>query len=332
MKAKIGSSVLLVLLASFGAFGQSAAAPSPQGGPTSIFTTYEGKRLSGGEFTFHASVRGFSVEDHKLASKLMGREMPYRVILPSAYNHRDSSQRFPVIYLLHGLNGHFNNWTENAKLADHAAKYPVIIVTPEGGDGWYTDSVSSQNDKFESYIVQELMPEIEKRFRTLAVRDKRAIAGLSMGGFGAIKFGLKYPDRFLLAGSFSGALGAASISEKKFPGAIGKTVDAIFGPDGSATRNANDIFAMIRSMTPERKKSIPFLYLDCGTEDFLFQNNREFVDLLIEKGVAHEYRQLPGKHDWKYWDKQVQEFLRLADRMFAASQAAPAAAVSRGRS
>lgn len=248
----------------------------------------------------------------------MGRKMPYRVVLPAGYSDaKNSAIRYPTIYLLHGLMGHYNNWTDLTKLDAYAQAYQAIIVTPEGGDGWYTDSVSSANDKYESYIVQELIPEIEKRFRTLATREKRAIAGLSMGGFGAIKFGLKYPDRFVLAGSFSGALGAASITEKRFPGAIGKSVDAIFGPDGSETRKANDIFEMIRSITPERKKTIPFLYLDCGTGDFLFQNNREFINLLIEKGVAHEYRQLPGAHDWKYWDKQVQEFLRLADRTFS---------------
>jgi putative tributyrin esterase len=162
-----------------------------------------------------------------------------------------------------------------------------------------------------------LIPEIEKKYRTLSNRDERAVAGLSMGGFGALKFGLKYPDKFVLAGSFSGALGAAEITEKQFPGAIGKTINGIFGPVDSVTRRSNDIFAIIRSLTPERMKTIPFIYLDCGTEDFLFQNNREFVNLLIEKKVPHEFRELPGAHDWKYWDKQVQEFLKIADRVFA---------------
>lgn len=254
--------------------------------------------------------------NYKLDSKLMGREMPYRVVYPEAYLARPN-ERFPVIYLLHGLTGHFNNWTENAKLIDHAAKHRVIIVNPEGGDGWYTDSVSNDKEKWESYIIQELIPEVDRKFRTLAARDKRAIAGLSMGGFGALKFGMKYPDRFVLAGSFSGALGAAQITEKQFPGAIGKTIDGIFGPDGSESRKANDLFAMVRSLTPEKMKAIPFIYFDCGTEDFLFQNNREFVNLLVEKKVPHEYRQLPGAHDWKYWDKQVQEFLRLADKAFS---------------
>ncbi|MDI1242440.1 MAG: alpha/beta hydrolase family protein [bacterium] len=248
----------------------------------------------------------------------MGREMPYRVIFPSKYSEERDS-RFPVLYLLHGLTGNADNWVTLTKLASVARQYRMIIVTPEGGNGWYTDSVSDGKEKWESYIVQELIPEVDKKFRTLPTRDKRAIAGLSMGGFGSLKFGLKYPDKFVLAGSFSGALGAADISEKTMAGAIGKTIDGIFGPVGSDTRKSNDLFGIIRAMTPEKAKTIPFIYLDCGTEDFLFQNNRNFVSLLVEKKVPHEYRQLPGVHDWKYWDRQVQEFLRLADKAFTGS-------------
>lgn len=257
-----------------------------------------------------------TVSEQKLTSKLMGRDMPYRVIVPIHYSESAQS-RYPVVFLLHGLTGHYNNWTELTKLANYLAAYDIIVVTPEGGDGWYTDSVSSGNEKWESYIVRELIPEVDNRFRTLAIREKRAIAGLSMGGFGSLKFGLKYPDKFVLAGSFSGALGAAQITEKQFPGAIGKTIEGIFGPVDSETRKSNDIFSIVRELSPEKMKATPFIYLDCGTEDFLFQNNRDFVNLLIEKKVPHEYRQLPGVHDWKYWDKQVQEFLRIANRTFA---------------
>ncbi|MEO5858576.1 MAG: alpha/beta hydrolase family protein [Pyrinomonadaceae bacterium] len=263
-----------------------------------------------------SSALAANVSEHKLASSLMGREMPYRVIAPVEKTVA-KDERYPVIYLLHGLTGHFNNWTELTKLSDYANGYKVIIITPEGGDGWYTDSVSNDKEKWESYIVQELIPEVDKKFRTWPTRDNRAIAGLSMGGFGSLKFGLKYPDKFVLAGSFSGALGAADITEKTVAGAIGKTIDGIFGPVGSDTRRSNDLFGIIRAMTPEKAKTIPFIYLDCGTEDFLFQNNRDFVSLLVEKKVPHEYRQLPGVHDWKYWDKQVQEFLQLADRTFS---------------
>ena len=254
----------------------------------------------------------------QLDSRLMGKPMPYQVVYPVGYKNRlEAEKRYPVIFLLHGLTGHYDNWVSKTLLVEYAAEHNIIVVTPEGGDGWYTDSVSGANEKWESYIVQELIPEIDKRFRTIPTRDKRAIAGLSMGGFGSLKFGLKYPDRFVLVGSFSGALGAASYTEKRIPGAIGRTIDGIFGPVGSDTRKSNDIFEIVRSLTPEKTKGLPFIYLDCGTEDFLFQNNRDFVALLSEKKVPHEYRQLPGAHNWAYWDRQVQEFLRLADRHFA---------------
>ncbi len=255
-----------------------------------------------------------SVEQGKLASTLMGREMPYRVVLP--YHWKRPRVKRPVIYLLHGLSGHFNNWTDLTKLQAYASRYGFVIVTPEGENGWYTDSVSKQTDKYESYIVKELIPEIEKTYGTGTSREYRGIAGLSMGGYGAIKFGLKYPDMFSLAGSFSGALGAASITEKEIPGAIGKSIESIFGPTGSDVRKSNDIFDMVRTATAEKIKNFPSLYLDCGTEDFLFQNNRDFIDLLLEKRVPHEFRQLPGSHNWKYWDAQVVEFLEIANRHF----------------
>jgi S-formylglutathione hydrolase FrmB len=193
----------------------------------------------------------------------------------------------------------------------------IILVTPEGENGWYTDGVTNEKDKYESYIIKELIPEVDKRFRTIADRKNRAIAGLSMGGFGALKFGMKYPEMFSLAGSFSGALGAATLPTAGPNAAALSSITTIFGPMDSETRKANDIFRMIREITPEQTKALPFLYIDCGTEDFLFQNNRDFIDLLIQKKVPHEYRQLPGGHTWIYWDKQVQEFLRLAERGFS---------------
>lgn len=251
----------------------------------------------------------------KLQSKLMGREMPYRVITPANYSTANEA-RYPVIYLLHGLTGHYDNWTDRTSLAAKAVDFKMIIVTPEGDNGWYTDSVSKATDKYESYIIKELIPEIDAKYRTINDRKGRAIAGLSMGGFGALKFGLKYPEMFSLAGSFSGAIGAASITEKDFPGPISKSIAEIFGLAGSETRKANDVFGIIREASTEKIKAFPFLYVDCGNQDFLIQNNREFATLLAEKKVPHEYRQLPGGHDWKYWDKQVLEFLQVAsDRL-----------------
>jgi S-formylglutathione hydrolase FrmB len=255
-----------------------------------------------------------TVENHKLNSKLMAREIPYRVVLPVNYKS-EKAGRYPVIYLLHGLTGHFDNWTDKSKLAEYAAKYDYIIVTPEGNNGWYSDSATVPNDRFETYITQELIPEIDKNFRTAADRNHRAVAGLSMGGYGSIKFGLKNAEMFALVGSFSGALGAASWTEKEIgKGFIAQSLVGVYGAADSRTRQENDIFKIVREMPADKIKNLPFVYLDCGTEDFLINNNRDFVNLLLEKKVKHEFRQLPGGHDWKFWDAQIQEFLELSEK------------------
>lgn len=254
------------------------------------------------------------VSTHQLKSKLMGRDMPYRVLLPAGYAEGTGpTRRYAVIYLLHGLTGHFSNWTDKTKVGEYAYQHRFIIVTAEGDNGWYTDSVSTPKDKYESYIVKELIPEIDAKFRTLASRENRMIAGLSMGGYGSLKFGLKYPEMFALVGSFSGALGAASFTEKN-AGGIGKGIDQIYGPEGSDTRKANDIFKIVTDLTPEKVKTLPFIYQSCGNEDFLIQSNRDFVKLLADKKIPHEYRQHPGIHDWVFWDDQVREFLDVAER------------------
>jgi len=248
---------------------------------------------------------------YKLKSKLMGREMPYRVIFPLAYLGQ-TREKFPVVYLLHGLAGHYDNWTDKTKIAEYSARYKFIVVTPEGGDGWYTDSATISTDKYEDYIIKELIPGIDAKFRTLADRDHRIIAGLSMGGYGAIKFGLKYPDLFSLVGSFSGALDAPLRGPKsEF---LRPSIISVFGPEDSKTRKDNDVYSILRAISADQIKNIPFIYLDCGTEDSFFQINRDFDALLVEKKIPHEFRELPGKHEWPYWDAQIKEFLQVANK------------------
>lgn len=255
----------------------------------------------------------------EIDSKLMGRKMPFNLILPQGYNENSRKKdRYPVIYLLHGLTGHYDDWANKTKLGKYAADYDYIIVMPEGDNGWYSDSSTVLKDKYESYIVKELIPKIDSEYRTKASRESRAVAGLSMGGYGAIKFGLKYPEIFSLSGSFSGALGAATWTEETLgsKGAAAESILSTYGKAESETRRQNDIFRMVRDSNSKNIPSLPFIYLDCGTEDFLFRNNRDFVALLIEKKIPHEFRQLPGGHNWKFWDSQIQEFLQLSEEFF----------------
>jgi putative tributyrin esterase len=264
-------------------------------------------------------------------SRLVGAPLPYNVILPADYKSGAARQRrYPALYLLHGLMGSASNWvSERSHLADYAARYPFIIVAVEGRNAWYTDSATAPAEKFESYIVKELIPDVDTRFRTIASREGRAVAGLSMGGYGSLKFGLKYPSLFAFAGSMSGALGAGAwLPDERLPEFARPSIARAYGPAGepdNETRKANDIFRLVRELTPEQVKALPYLYLDCGTEDFLLGDNRNFSALLVEKKVAHEFRQLPGGHEWPYWDRQVQEVLKLAAAKLTTARDAKAA-------
>jgi putative tributyrin esterase len=262
------------------------------------------------------------VETVNFESKLVGQALPYHVVLPPDYDASAArTLRYPVLYLLHGLAGSHNDWVSNrAHLAEYAAQYHIIIITPEGHDGWYTDSATVPNEKYESYIVQELIPDVERRYRALNVREARAIAGLSMGGYGALKFAVKYPDKFIFAASMSGALGAPAwnVNDKEMIDFVKPSLARVYGAMDNPVRAANDIFKLYDALSPEGSKQLPFIYLDCGTEDFLFDSNRTFAALLLKHKIPHEYRELPGKHEWPYWDSQVQEILRIAAHRLAA--------------
>jgi putative tributyrin esterase len=267
-------------------------------------------------------------------SKLVGKPLHYRVILPAGYNSSTGkdSRRYPLLYLLHGLSGHHTNWIEKTKLLGDALHFEMIIdalhfemiiVTPEGNDGWYTDSATVAADKYETYILKELLPDVESRFRTMEAREGRSIAGLSMGGYGALKFGVKYPDKFIFVASMSGALDAAvrSDSDPRFAWPyLRPSIMQTFGAPDSPTRPANDLHKLFRDFPAERLASLPFIYLDCGTEDGLFATNRELANILLERKIPHEFRQLPGAHNWQYWGAQVREVLKLAGRKMSAAR------------
>jgi putative tributyrin esterase len=296
--------VLVALIFSTGTRGVASASHVESFGPRNLQTS---------------ATQNPRVQTVQFESKLVGTTLPYNVLLPGGYNQpANKAKHYPVLYLLHGLTGHYTNWLDKTRLVDYTAGSDVIIVMPEGNNSWYTDSASVPTDKYESYIVQELIPDVEKRFRASSAREGRAIAGLSMGGYGALKFGIKHPELFVFAASMSGALDAASWTEADLKGleSIWRTLQPVYGAADSETRAANDLSKLFRELPAGRVAALPYVYLDCGTEDRLVQTNRSFADILLRQKIPHEYRQLPGNHSWTYWDAQVQEVLRIAANKF----------------
>jgi len=252
------------------------------------------------------------VETIQFQSTLVGKPLPYNVILPGDY--RASATRYPVLYLLHGWAGHYSDWVTRTNIADYASQYRIIVVMPEGNNGWYSDSATYASDKYESYILQELIPDVQRRYRTIESRYGRGIAGLSMGGYGALKFGLKSPGTFAFAGSLSGSLEAPTWTEEEMKSlkSIYDSSVAAFGPRDSQQRKTNDLFEIVRTMSAARVSALPYFYFDCGTSDFFLPGNEKFATLLSEKKIPHEFRELPGDHGWPYWDQQVRELLQIA--------------------
>ena len=244
------------------------------------------------------------VQDGAFHSAALDREMKYRILLPCGY--QSGSGRYPVLYLLHGLYGDYLNWDTRTNLERCAQRYELIVVMPDAGDSWYTNSATDPKDKFEDYIAKDLVAEIDGKFRTLRFRHSRAIAGLSMGGYGALKIALRYHDDFAFAGSLSGALDAPQDLGDKKPEFRDQLLK-VFGPPGSVVRADNILSTLLQSVS---LKDLPYLYLACGSGDDFLPVNRNFVAQLSSRGVPHEYHETAGGHAWDYWDRSVRDLLR----------------------
>ena len=251
-----------------------------------------------------APVVSARLQDVTFDSAALGQRAKYLIALPAGYGA--ASDPVPVLYLLHGLTGGYRDWSSRTRLLDHLGHANLIVVMPDADDSWYVNA--GDGARYEDYVALDLVADVERRFRTLATREGRAIAGLSMGGYGAIKVALRHPDKFGLAGSFSGAF---EVIRDGRPGRWvrdPKVFRRLFGPPGSPRRVDNDVFLLARKVDPA---ALPYLYLDCGTSDPLLPANRDFVAILKRRKIAYEYHESAGAHRWDYWDRRLPELLRV---------------------
>jgi S-formylglutathione hydrolase FrmB len=212
------------------------------------------------------------LQDPVLQSKSLGRSMTYRILLPRDYFA--GSQKYPVLYLLHGWHGDYKNWSTLTKLTRYAENIPFIVVMPDAGDSWYVDSATVAQDKFEQYVVRDLIQEVDEHWRTVRSAHGRAIAGLSMGGYGAVKFALEYPDVFGLAASLSGAFNAALPKLGDERPDLEPSLRVAFGDAHSKTREQNDLYALAYAA---KVQDVPYLYIDCGNQDSSFPARTKYL-------------------------------------------------------
>lgn len=228
-------------------------------------------------------------------SQALEKQSGAYVLLP------DGPGPYRVVYQLHGMSDDYTIWLRRTSIERYAQQIGLMVVLLDGARSFYIDTHPGLG-RYESHIL-ETVRFIDGTFRTIPAPEGRAIGGLSMGGYGSVKVGLKYPDLFGSVAAHSGAIDiAALLTESLCP-----EMKVIF-PKGKM-RADEDPFALAARPGPK-----PALYFDCGVDDFLIGHNRRFHALLAELGVPHTYKEFPGEHNWEYWDRHITAALRFHAR------------------
>lgn len=279
-------------------------------------------------------------------SQALGTRKQYLAWLPPSYD-QDPTRRYPVAFYLHGMFGRETDWVRQGHIDRTldslvAAGMPeLIVVMPDGDDGWYTTWNFLGNNAtcrrarpartepaetycvpwphYDDYIARDLVAHIDGTYRTLPNRLHRGIAGLSMGGYGAVSLALTYPDVFSAAASHSGALvpglagGVAGVATGRFDtDALREAYGAplwpylalTFGRDSAGWLARDPLYTAARLLSLNRAL-MPQLFVTCGTEDFLLEQNRAFVAGARRMGITLAYEESAGGHTWEYWRRQA---------------------------
>lgn len=280
---------------------------------------------------FLAIVPGFGqsqgqvLEGLHFSSAILGRDVNYAVYLPPDY--QTSSRRYPVVYLLHGFTDSEIAWVQFGEVnlaADRgiAAREipPMIIVMPDAGVTWYINDVQGKV-RYEDMFIREFLPHIDASYRTRPERDYRGVAGLSMGGWGALTYSMRHPDLFAACAAFSAAVwpdeAVAAIDQPHYEELFGDLFGhKLAGPARlNAHFRAHNPLDLAVSLSVESLKKVRY-YLDCGDDDFLFKGNAVLHETLLGRKVPNELRVRDGGHNWPYWRSGIVDGLKFIGGSF----------------
>ena len=243
-------------------------------------------------FSAHAA----KVDTVQVFSASMNKNIKTCVIVPD--NYKKSKKKFPVVYLLHGYSGNYATWVKSFKhVGEQVDKYGFIVIGVDGNfSSWYFDSPIDSSFKYETYVINELIPFVDKNYKTIANRESRAISGLSMGGHGALYLSFKHQDVFGAAGSMSGGVDFRPFPEnwdiKKRLGSITEFPE---------NWDKNTVTNMLELVKDNNLK----LIIDCGVDDFFIDVNRQLHTKMLALKINHDYIERPGQHNIEYWENSL---------------------------
>lgn len=261
-----------------------------------------------------------SVVEDSLFSPSVNQWMKFCIVLPNKYTQ--SKERYITLYLLHGFNQNYTDWVRMSQVTQFAQKYKLIIITPDAKNSWYANSPLLKNANYEDYIVKDVIPFIDSKYRTVKSKTFRAIAGLSMGGYGAAKLALKYSNLFFFAGCLSPAIqfpygmeDSAIVARRSK--ASNESVRTMFGFPRNEQWKENDVFMLLEKVDG---KDLPYFYLSVGSQDVIpeiIALTHSFAAALRKKGATFEMHEYPGGHNWTFWDKEIETVLKRIEELRA---------------
>ena len=255
----------------------------------------------------------------KMNSEILDMERNYAIYLPPDYE--SSSRSYPVLYLLHGLGDDQTGWIqfgEVKKIADNAIingnATPMIIVMPDantGEVGYF--NIPSKDWMYEDFFFNELMPHVESKYRIKSDKRFRAISGLSMGGGGTLTYALHRPDLFSAAAPLSSATGSTDVEESLKR--IRRYGFEFTRAEMQSLIKANHPLELIKDIPLNKLNSVRW-YIDCGDDDYLFEDNSLLHIAFKKRGINHEYRVRDGAHTWTYWRESLPTVLEFVSQGF----------------
>ena len=245
--------------------------------------------------------------DFHFYSNTLGIQTTAYVLMPEMDIMRTQKKPLPVLYLLHGLSDDHTMWMRQTALEQYAKDYRVCIVMPAVNRSFYMDM--ERGAKYDTFVAEELPQIIERYFPVSKKREDRFAAGLSMGGYGALKLGLARPGRYAAVASFSGALGMDRVFQRRAELSEGymKEMENIYGTEERLLKGDGNLFRLAEKLEKKPEKC-PRIYIACGTEDHLFNANERFVER-FGKSLKVEYLTQPGTHSWLLWNEDIRRVL-----------------------
>lgn len=238
-------------------------------------------------------------------SEVLGKATSMNIYLPDKGN----SALIPVIYLLHGWSDDDEAWLTATSLERYASEYEFAIVMPQVDLSYYADMVNG--NRYWTFLSEELPVLVRKWFRISDQKEASFVAGLSMGGYGATKLALTFPDRFNSFASLSGAMDVVELWKRDRD--RDKAFADIFGSIQQLAGSENDLFHLLEKLKED--SHVKMLQI-CGTEDFLYQDNLKFREKAQKKIRDYHYIEMPGDHNWAFWDKTIQIVLKWFDENY----------------